>query len=221
MSASTAENYSQTARQWMVDGQLATNKLTDAALEKAFAEIPREAFVPAEFAQSAYVDEPLPLGEGRYMVEPMALATWLQGLALQATDSVLVLGATTGYSAALMSGIVASIAVHDEERFAAPCKEALKALKISNVSCPAQAEDNAVYDAILLEGSIEILPETLQQQLKEGGRIAYATPLTPHGHMARLIVAEKRGGTLHERVLSEAPVPRLPGFEKPKGFQFA
>ena len=221
MSASTAENYSQTARQWMVDGQLATNKLTDPALSAAFTTIPRETFVPAAFAETAYVDEPIPLGNGRYMVEPMVMATWLQALELSKDDNVLIVGANNGYSAALVASIVANVSVRDDEAFASPCKEALKKLKISNVSCPANSKEDAVYDVILVEGSIEQLPDDVLASLKDTGRIAYATPLTPHGHMARLIVAEKRADSLVERGLGEAPVPRLPGFEKPKGFQFA
>ena len=65
-------------------------------------------------------------------------------------------------------------------------------------------------------------PEQLQvhQQLLHG-RVAYARAVGSHGHMAAIIVAEKRGGVLVERRLGEAPVPRLMGFEQPKGFDFS
>jgi protein-L-isoaspartate(D-aspartate) O-methyltransferase len=215
------ESYGQQARQWMVDGQLATNKITDPAISHAFLTTPRELFVPDAFQASAYVDEPIPLGNGRYMVEPMVLATWLQALKLRADDRVLVIGGNTGYSAALIAPLVAHVALEDDGVFASQSKHAIDTLGLSNISCPKTTPEDAQYDVIIIEGSIEALPESLGPRLAEGGRMAYAVPLGSHGHMATLIIAENHADSLVERSLSDAPVPRLPGFEMPKQFQFA
>ena len=70
------------ARRNMVDGQIRTNKVIDTAIVAAFASIPREAFLPAAVKPLAYFDEDLPLGNGRFLMEPMVFARLLQAAAI-------------------------------------------------------------------------------------------------------------------------------------------
>ena len=92
------------ARLNMVESQLRTNKVTDEAVLDAFLAVPRERFVPDHLAGIAYVDEDIPLGGGRFLMEPMVLARLMQLAAIGPEDGVLEIGAATGYAAALWRG---------------------------------------------------------------------------------------------------------------------
>ena len=84
------------ARLNMVESQLRTNKVTDEAVLDAFLDVPRERFVPPHLAGIAYVDDDIPLGGGRWMLEPMVLARLLQLAAIGPDDGVLEIGAANG-----------------------------------------------------------------------------------------------------------------------------
>src|SRR5271156_3552534 len=85
------------ARLNMVESQLRTNKVTDASVLEAFLAVPRERFVPEPLTGSAYVDEDIPLGGGRYLLEPMVLARLLQLAEVGPDAGVLEIGARTRY----------------------------------------------------------------------------------------------------------------------------
>jgi protein-L-isoaspartate(D-aspartate) O-methyltransferase len=89
-------------RRNMVEGQLRTNKVIDDRLIAAMGKIAREAYVPARLAGIAYVDEDIPLGGGKYLMEPMVFARLVQGLALNPGDRVLIVGDFSGYASLVM-----------------------------------------------------------------------------------------------------------------------
>src|SRR5215472_4852953 len=89
------------ARARMIESQLRPNKITDRRVLNAFATIRRELFVPEQLRHIAYIDEDLPLGRGRYLMEPMVAARLLQAATIERTDTVLIVGAGTGCEAAL------------------------------------------------------------------------------------------------------------------------
>src|SRR5436309_12371458 len=91
------------ARVNMVESQLRPNKVTDERLIAAFMRIRRELFVPERLRHVAYLDDNLPLGGGRYLMQPMVAARLLQAAMVEPTDSALVVGAGVGYEAALLS----------------------------------------------------------------------------------------------------------------------
>src|SRR6185312_17139031 len=97
------------ARLNMVESQLRTNKVTDEAILDAFLDVPRERFVPDHLAGIAYNDEDIPLGGGRYLLEPMVLARLLQLAGIGPEDGVLEIGAATGYATAILSRLAARV----------------------------------------------------------------------------------------------------------------
>jgi len=217
------QDYSR-ARRNMVECQVRPNKVTDPRILKAMLEVPREAFVEARLRGIAYVDEDLPLGDGRFLVEPMLIGRLLQGLATKPGDVVLDVGCATGYSSALLARMASTVvALESNPTFAAATTRNLAGLGIDNVVVieGPLAEGyarQAPYDAILVAGSVPRLPESLCNQLSEGGRLCAV--VRPAGRPGKAVVAVNAGGVLSRRELFDANTPMLPGFATEPEFVF-
>ena len=216
-------------RRTMVDGQIRVNDVTDPRIIAAMLELPRERFVPASRASLAYLDEDLLVREpaadrpARYLIEPMVLAKLVQGLDLAAGDRVLDVGSATGYSAAVLARLAGQvIALEEDEELAARARRILAELAPGNVEVvtgplAAGAPGRGPFDAILLNGSAELVPDYLLDQLKEGGRLA---AVLRSGPMGRATLHVRIGGSVSKRPLFDAAIPPLPGFAAPRQFVF-
>lgn len=212
------------ARHNMVDCQIRTNKVTDRRLIEAMREIPRERFVDAPQQAIAYIDGDLPLGNGRYLMEPMVLARMLQGLDIGPEDAVLDIGAATGYSSAVIARLaLAVIALEPDGGMTGEATAKLADLGIDNVAFvdgtlnqgyPAQAP----YDVILFQGAVAEVPQGILDQLAEGGRLCAV--IDEGAGPGRVTLMVKSGGVVSGRVVFDANVAPLPGFEKTPGFVF-
>ena len=212
------------ARQNMVDCQLRTNKITDSSVIEAFETVPREAFVEDRLKSVAYTDEDLPIAGGRCLMEPMVFARLVQELAISADDVVLDIGCGTGYSAAILSHLAATVVALESD--AALVERATAALAEI-------AADNAVvvegplvegypgqgpYNVICIEGAVTEVPRALADQLAEGGRLAAVIDTgSGPGHAVLML---KTRGVLSKRVLFDANILPLPEFVRPAGFVF-
>lgn len=213
----------------MVDGQVRVNDVTEPALIAAMLEIPRELFVPESRASLAYIDDDLCVreardgGAARYLMEPMVLARLVQALELEPAAHVLDVGCATGYSAGVLSRLAARVvALEEDAELAAAARKTLASLGVSNVTVvqgPLAAgwPGEKPYDAILLNGAVERVPEPLLDQLKEGGRLC---AVIRKEAAARAAMFLRTGGNISARRLFDAAIPPLPGFEAPKGFVF-
>jgi protein-L-isoaspartate(D-aspartate) O-methyltransferase len=164
----------QTARAKMIESQLRPNRVTDERVIEAFSRLRRELFVPEHLRGVAYVDEDLPLGRGRYLMEPMVAARLLQALMPDRKESALVLGAGVGYEAALLALLTRSvIAIEDDEELARLGRAALVDHRIASVICvetpPAAGHrQRAPYDVILFVGN----RSTASRRRPNGGSVA-------------------------------------------------
>lgn len=212
------------ARKKMVENQLRANRVTDEALVAAMESIPRERFVPPAQAGIAYVDEDLPVGRGRCLLEPMVLGRLIQALEIAPTDMVLDVACATGYSTAVLARLGGTVAaVEEDPDLVAAANETLNALSVDNavvLQCP-HAEGypkQAPYDAVLVNGAMASVPKALFDQLSEGGRLAVV--INEGRGMGRATLFRKVGGLIGQRVLFDAGTPILPGFAKEAGFVF-
>ncbi len=211
-------------RQNMVKAQLRTNEVTEPRLLEAMEEIPREIFVPERSQAVAYVDEDIEIGLGRYLMEPMVLARLLQAAEVTPRNAALDIGCATGYSSAVLARLAgAVVAVESEPELAARADELLTGLGADNVAVVRGAlEDGyakqAPYDVILLGGAVPELPQTIIDQLAEGGRLL-AVMRAP-GEVGRATLTMRRQGAVSSRTLFDAAVPPLPGFERRPRFVF-
>lgn len=210
------------ARQNMVLSQLEPNRVTDPAVTAAMGSVPRERFVPAALAGVAYIDEDIEVAAGRFLMEPMVLGRLLQEARVQARDVVLDIGGGTGYSAAVLARLAASVvALEDDPDLARRAAQALAALGIDAavVTGPLAAgrPDQAPFDVILLNGAVPSVPSALLDQLADGGRLMAVVGQAP---ACRAMQFVRRGDRTVSRVLFDAATPALPGFAAPRSFVF-
>ncbi len=212
------------ARAHMIESQLRPSKVIDARVLGAFAGIRRELFVPEHLRTVAYVDEDLPLGGGRYLMEPMVAARLLQAAAIERTDTMLIIGAGTGCEAALAAALARRVVALEEDPELARCaREALVEHSIASVSVvegPLSQgyRPRAPYDVILFCGAVAEVPSEIDSQLAEGGRLL-AVVKSPNG-IGRAILRTRTGGVVAQRVLFDAATPLLPGFSPKPAFVF-
>jgi protein-L-isoaspartate(D-aspartate) O-methyltransferase len=208
----------------MVESQLRTNKVTDPRIIRAMAEIPRERFLPARLAGIAYVDEDIPIGDGRYAMEPMVFARLVQAAAIGAGDVVLELGTGCGYGTAVLARLASTVvSVEADTQFAGPAATVLSSLGFDNAVVvggdpaaghPAQAP----YDVIVLEGAVAAVPAALLAQLAPGGRLVAVR--RPGDGPGRACLWTRHPAGIGETILFDANTPWLPGFEPVAGFAF-
>ncbi|MDJ0945210.1 MAG: protein-L-isoaspartate O-methyltransferase [Kiloniellales bacterium] len=213
-----------TARSNMVDSQLRTNKVTDARVLEAFAAVPRERFLPEARARVAYVDEDLEVAPGRYLMEPLVLARLLQAAQIEASDVVLDVGCTTGYSSAVLARLAGTVvALESDAALRDQANQTLQDLGIDNAVVVAGEltegyRKQAPYNVILLGGAVTEVPEAVLSQVAEGGRLV--TVMAPQAHTGQAVLIRRSGGQSSRRVLFDAAVRLLPGFARAPGFVF-
>lgn len=202
------------ARQAMVDSQLRPEGVTDPLVIAAMAAVPRERFVPEEARAIAYSDRPVPLGEGRALAPPAALGALLNALRPAPGERAIVVGAGPGYSAAVLAAIGLEVIALD-----AAGAGAAEGVAFERVHGPLEGgyAKGAPYDLILIDGAVAMIPEALIAQLADGGRLGAA--LIENG-ITRLIVGRKSGNAFGHRMIGDAGVPPLPGFDRPLAFTF-
>jgi len=211
------------ARRMMVDGQVRTADVTDLGLIAAMSALPRERFVPAALAEQAYVDGNVPIGLGRVLLKPMVFARLVQALRVERTDRVLDVACGTGYSTAVLARLAGSVvALEEDSKLAQQAKEALAAEAIGSVTVEQGPLSSgwpaaAPYDAILLNGAAEMLPDALAAQLKPNGRLAC---IFGRGPAAKAMLYRPIEGHLVGRPIFDATAPVLPGFVAPPAFVF-
>lgn len=207
-------------RRAMVASQLRTTGVNDPRVIAAMGSVPRERFVPAERVPLAYADAIVPLPGGRQLNSPMALGRMLTEAAPQPGDRALVIGASTGYAAAVLAELVASVvAVEEDATLAAAAREALTGRTVELVEGPLTQghQAGAPYDLILIDGAVEFVPDAIVDQLSEEGRLAAA--LAERG-VTRIAIGRRGGAGFGMAAVADVAAPVLPGFVKPRTFIF-
>ena len=217
------------ARLNMVEGQLRTNKVTDEAVLEGFLTTPRERFVPPNLRGIAYVDDDVPLGNGRVLIEPLVLARLLQLALIGKKDKVLEIGCATGYAAVILAQMAASVvALESDPQLVAAARANLAALNVGNVQLQEAPLDlgwraGAPYDVILINGGVAEIPTAISDQLGEGGRLVTVSEgsVSPSGARCGAAVLMTRAeGKLSSRPVFDATVHILPGFARRPAFVF-
>jgi len=204
------------ARAAMVENQLRPQGVIDPLVLGAMGKIERENFLPPHTRALAYVDRAVLMGDGRYLPAPAVLGSLLTQMMVVRGQRALVIGSGTGYSSAVLEamGLIVTTLESSSELASAARRNGLHV-----VEGPLEAgwKKDAPYDQVLIDGAVEYIPDSIVDQLANGGRLGVA--LVDRG-ITRLIVGRKAGGAFGYLSLSDAGVPALPGFSLPKAFTF-
>jgi len=196
------------AREGMVQTQIAARGIRDSAVLEALRTVPREAFLPPEMAEFAYQDHPLPIAEGQTISQPYIVALMTAALELGRHDRVLEIGTGSGYAAAILGGIareVYTIERHGELADAAAAR--LRALGFHNVHVlhgdgTLGWREHAPYDAIVVTAGGPDIPEALLAQLAVGGRLVI--PIGEEKALQTLVrVTREANGSLRQEDLGD------------------
>lgn len=213
-------------RQTMVDCQIRTFDVTDQLLLQRFLDVPREIFVGSGNQAAAYSDSLLKVS-GRAMLRPLVLARLLQAARIGAGERALIVGAGTGYTAALAAGLAAQvIALECDSGLAEAARANFTQLGLGNVEVqvgPLEAGAKGAFDAIVFDGAVASEPTKLMAQLADGGRLIAIVrdAADPTGQASKAFLYERNGGQFgHRPIFSAFAAPVLPGFERVAEFTF-
>lgn len=212
------------ARSNMVDSQVRPNKVTDPRIVAAMRHLPRERFVPPHLAALAYADEDVPLGEGRVLLEPVVIARLVQLAAVMVGERALVVGAGTGYGAALLAACGARVtALEEMVALQSVARTVLSELapSVSLVTGPLAAgwPPGAPYDVILIEGGVGAIPPAIGDQLhRETGRLV--TVCCTGTGLGQAVLAEATAAGLRMQPMFDCATPPIPSLMPTPGFVF-
>jgi protein-L-isoaspartate(D-aspartate) O-methyltransferase len=204
------------AREAMVENQLRPQGVTDPAVLDAMRRVKREKFLPSHTRPLAYVDRAVAIGDRRFLAAPAVLGQLLTQMMPQAGQRALVIGAGTGYSAAVITALGLEVIALESDPALATAAREQKIDVIEGKLADGHAKGDA-YDQILIDGAVEYIPDAIVDQLAEGGHLGAA--LIDRG-VTRLVVGRKAGGAFGYLSIGDAGVPALPGFSRPKAFTF-
>lgn len=210
------------ARRLMVDCQLRTFDVTDIAVLDAFEAVPRERFVPAGREDFAYIDQTLRFAPaGRAMPAPMLLARLIQALALTPGRRVLEVGTGHGYGAAVLRQLGAQVVtLESDEALAAEARDRLSGtdgIAFAQGPLESGAAKEGPFDGILVNGRVELRPQGLLDQLRDGGRLVC---VMGRDKAAKATVFVRTGDAFGARPLFDASLPALTAFAAEPGFAF-
>ena len=208
-------------RMTMVDTQVRPSDVTKFPIIDAMLRTPRELFVPEALVETAYVGEHLEIAPGRVMLDPRTLAKMLDALDPTDRDLVLHVGCGTGYAAALLGRMAqAVVAVEEDARLAQEAEQVLPRVGAEQVvlhtgALTQGAAQHAPFDAMIIEGGIEVFPDALAAQLREHGRVV---ALFMSGPLGVVRLGTKQGGQIGWRDIFNGAAPVLPGFMRQPAF---
>jgi protein-L-isoaspartate(D-aspartate) O-methyltransferase len=212
------------ARFNMIEQQIRPWDVLDTSVLALLSVVRREEFVPPVHRSLAFMDLEIPLPHGQAMLTPKLEARLVQDLNLSKNDSVLLIGAGTGYVAALMAHKCRRVlALENKPELATMARQNLRQAKVSNaevveadgsLGLPGQAP----YDAILLTGSVTAVPPALFDQLKPGGRLLAVVGREPV--MQGILFNKSAQGQITQQTLFDTVVPPMDAMATPQPFTF-
>lgn len=214
--------YTESRRQ-MVDNQIRTTDVTAYNVLEAFGSVPRELFVPSSQQALAYSDSDITVSETRTMMQPSPLAKLLQLTDINANDLVLVIAPNSGYLLALAAQLGNTIvAVENDERLVEKAEGVLSKLGIDNVAVIAGdvsegAPSQGPFDKIIIEGAVEQIPQSILDQLKDGGSLVTVDGAERRAEAVRVL---RTGDTFSQITAFDTNAPVLDEFRKTPEFTF-
>ena len=149
----------------------------DRRVLEALAAVPRDAYVPEGAEDAAGADRPIPIAGGQVTTQPTLVAAMVEALALHGDERVLEVGTGLGYQTAILARLAGRVwSVEVVEELALEAEARLARLGYPNVEIRVGDgsrgwAEHAPFDKILVAASAEVVPPTLVEQLRPGGRM--------------------------------------------------
>jgi protein-L-isoaspartate(D-aspartate) O-methyltransferase len=209
--AKSVQDFYSQKRYRMVKNQIQWRGIKDTLVLKAMRKVPRHLFVPDDFKEQAYVDSPLPIGEGQTISQPYIVAFMTDVLKLKGREKVLEIGTGSGYQAAVLAEITKQVFTIEIVPSLGHCAaELLQKLGYKNIHVKIGdgyrgLPENAPFDAIMVTAAPEHIPQPLIDQLKKGGRM-----IIPVGdfYQELILITKQPDGTIKKE--SVLPVRFVP-----------
>jgi len=205
----------------MVETQIARRGIKDKRVLQVMSALPRHLFVPSRLKDSAYDDTPLPIGMGQTISQPYMVALMTELLALGGGEKVLEVGTGSGYQAAVLCKLCREVCTIERVKELIPiAEENLRKVGLSNFKIKYGDgslgwKEESPFDAIIVTAAAPKLPQSLVDQLADGGRLVI--PVGDRYVQDLLLVSKDRGDELKKEVVSKCVFVPLIGKEGWKG----
>lgn len=201
-------------REWMIKEHLIARGITDKRVLDVMANLQREKFVPSKYIVDSYGDHPIPIGHNQTISQPYIVALMSELCELKGNEKVLEIGCGSGYQAAILSALAGKVFSIERIRpLAESAEKILKELECINVKIIhgdgfKGLIEEAPFDVILLTAAPEVIPQTLIDQLSDGGRL-----VAPAGNTVQQLfrLRKQSGGITTETITYVSFVPMLEG----------
>ena len=207
----------------MVEGQIKPLGNISKQVMDAFLSTPRDQFVPLELKNFAYLEKNIELGNDRFLLKPSLIAKIISLAGLNSSDTVLIIGSSTGYSSAILSNIAETvISIEEDDQLVNFSETIVLDKKIDNVvflkkdlneGCP----EHGPFNKILIEGAVEDIPSYLFDQLDENGKMI---AIIANGDLSEVREYNKVGENIGSKFLFNCEAPKLKAFNKTDSFNF-
>jgi protein-L-isoaspartate(D-aspartate) O-methyltransferase len=209
----------QQARENMIKQQVRTWEVSDPRVLQLLYKYPREEFVPEAWRELAYSDTNIVLDDNSCMLFPGMEARMLQALNVQSGERVLEIGTGCAYMTALLADLAGMVITLDEQDLVqAGIRENLSNVEFETGSISEGWQDKGNFDVIVLNGSVQTIPDDLLERLNVGGRLF--TVIGDEPAMSATLITRQENGGLVEEELFETSLPRLKSAEQKDSFNF-
>ncbi len=207
----------------MIDGQVKPlSNITPSILEALY-NIDRKDYIPEKLKDFSYSEKNIYIGNGRYLPKPAITAKLLSALEVETLETVLIIGSTTGYSAAITSKIAETVICIEEDQDLISFSEsiansnAINNIVFINNKLSKGYIDQGPYSCILIEGGIEEVPNIILDQIAEGGKLVTVIMQNDTGSAIKY---SRKNNQIISQFLFSIEAPSLKSFEKAKKFKF-
>ena len=207
----------------MIEGQIKPINGMSKELLSAFYSLDRNDFMPETMKEMSYIEKNILLEDKRTILKPGLIAQIALSINLKANENVLILGATTGYLSAILSNQAETVIVVEEnEKLLNNSENAIKKNNINNVvfiknEIVKGYSEQSPFNAIIIEGAIQEIPNNILEQLDEGGRLF---AIVQEGDICSAKLFKKNGHSISDQRLFNCSMPVLSMFEKKNNFSF-
>jgi protein-L-isoaspartate(D-aspartate) O-methyltransferase len=207
----------------MIEGQIKPINGMSEELLSAFYSLDRNDFMPEKMKEMSYIEKNILLEDKRTILKPSLIAQMALSINLKANENVLILGATTGYLSAILSHQAETVIVVEEnEQFLNNAENAIRKNNINNVVFVKNEivkgySEQSPFNAIIIEGAIQEIPNNILDQLDDGGRLF---AIVQEGDICSATLFKKYGQSISDQRLFNCSMPVLSMFMKKNSFSF-